>query len=151
MIECAFSGRLGRDPEHRRVKGGELPMLSFALVVETKAGDQWVRVALFGDRADELAAGLKKGDRAYVEGRLTLESWTAADGAVKSGLSVVATLVQPLGKIGRQRPRQARDNGGGGRHQDGSAPSRRPAGGLPEQHWQAPLDDGVSDLWRNGQ
>jgi len=142
MIECAFSGRLGRDPEHRRVKGGELPMLSFALAVETKAGDQWVRVALFGDRADELAAGLKKGDRAYVEGRLTLETWNAADGSTKSGLSVVATLVQPLRKIGRQRPRPARDNGNG---------NRRPAGGLPEQHGQAPLDDGVDDLWRNGQ
>ena len=35
-------------------------------------GTQWVRVAVFGAEAEALAINLRKGDRVYVEGRLSL-------------------------------------------------------------------------------
>ena len=41
----------------------------------------------------------------YCEGRLTLRPWTDADGKARAGLSLAASLVQPMGQIGRPRPR----------------------------------------------
>ncbi|KAF0138491.1 MAG: hypothetical protein FD153_1282 [Rhodospirillaceae bacterium] len=91
-------------------------MLTFAVAVEeghtAKAVEDsspkpttWVRVVLFGEKADDLAATLAKSDRVHCEGRLSLDHWVANDGTERHGLSVVATLVQPLGKIGKRRLR----------------------------------------------
>ena len=55
----------------------------------------------------ELAGSLHKSDRAYVEGRLKLNTWADKDGRERSGLQVAATLVQPLGQIGRRKPSEA--------------------------------------------
>jgi single-strand DNA-binding protein len=128
-IECAFSDRLGRAAELRRVRNGELAMTSFSVAVEDgdKGNDgdtqpTWVRVVLFGDRAEELVDRLTKGTRCYCEGRTTLNTWTGRDGIERTGLSVVATVVQPLGQIGRRRPSRSR----------GSAkPERQPASDQP--------------------
>ena len=119
MIDSAFTGRLGRDAELRHVKGGALAMLSFSAAVETRAtaaaaGDagedetQWVRVVRFGPDAETLAPRLTKSARVYVEGRLKLDHWTDQDGAGRAGLNVVASLIQPLGQIGRRRPKKPR-------------------------------------------
>ena len=47
-----------------------------------------------------------KGTRVYLEGRLRLEQWTGQDGVLRSTLKLTAWAVQPMGQIGRQRPRQ---------------------------------------------
>lgn len=128
-IECAFVARLGADPERRMVKNGSLALCSFSAVVDEgedrdRAG-QWLRVSTFGDKADEIAPTLKKGDRCYVEGRLKLDTWTK-DGAQKFGLSVTAWTVQPMGKIGRQRPRKP----GNGAHRPVTKAAEAPVAGL---------------------
>ncbi|MBF0561462.1 MAG: single-stranded DNA-binding protein [Alphaproteobacteria bacterium] len=129
MIECALIGRLGRSPEMKLVKHGTLPMLSMALSVDNCKGADgpttWVRVTLFGEKADSVAPNLAQGDRAYVEGKLSLDRWTAKDGTEKTGLSVVANLVQPLGRIGNRRPKQAsgtRSTGDNGTHRSNNEP-----------------------------
>jgi single-stranded DNA-binding protein len=71
VIEVALVGRLGRDPEHRMVKGGELAMVSFSAAVEERqqavdAPTTWIRVVVFGDLAEELAQRLKAGARCYM-------------------------------------------------------------------------------------
>src|SRR4030067_573965 len=43
----------------------------------------------------------------YVEGKIKLRSWDAPDGP-RSGLSVVASVIQPLGLIGAKRPKKPR-------------------------------------------
>lgn len=68
---------------------------------------QWVRVAVFGERATELAASVHKGDTVYVEGRLKLSTWEK-DGQTRHGLECIATLVQPLGLIGNRKPVRAK-------------------------------------------
>ena len=109
-IEAAFCGRVGSDPERKMVKGGTLALASFSVLVEAEAdGDkpgQWVRISTFGDRADEVVPALKKGDRCYVEGRLKLDVWSK-EGEQKFGLNLTAWTVQPMGKIGRQKPRNS--------------------------------------------
>jgi single-strand DNA-binding protein len=107
-IEAAFCGRVGSDPERKMVKGGTLALASFSVLVESEAESdkpgQWVRVSTFGDRADEVVRMLRKGDRAYLEGRLKLDTWQK-DGEQKFGLNLTAWTIQPMGKIGHQRPR----------------------------------------------
>ena len=112
-IECALTGRLGKDPELRMVKSGKMAMLSLNVAVDEappKDGQEvkstWASVKLFGDRATAAADMLVKGDRVYCEGRLSLDEWTGQDGTPRHGLSVLANKVEAMGKIGRQRPRQ---------------------------------------------
>ena len=102
MIEAAFTGRVGKAAAVTMVKDGTLPLLGFSVAVEDGEGTQWPRVALFGDAARELGT-LDQGEKVYVEGRLRLDTWTDREGVDRPQLQVVATLVQPHGRIGRRR------------------------------------------------
>jgi single-stranded DNA-binding protein len=105
-IECAFTGRIGQEPMLKESKAGK-PWLSFSVAVGDGDDVQWLQVAAFGAKAEELAGAVKKSDRVYVEGRLRLlNSWAAKDGTAQSGLSVAASLVHPLRQIGARRPRK---------------------------------------------
>jgi single-stranded DNA-binding protein len=82
------------------------PWLSFSVAVGESDDVQWLQVAAFGAKAEELAGAVKKSDRVYIEGRLRLNTWTGKDGTQQAGLSVAAWLVQPMGQIGAKRPRK---------------------------------------------
>jgi single-strand DNA-binding protein len=108
-IHAAFRGKLGADAELRHSKGGK-PWISIPVVVSTSDGEAerstWVRVAIFGDKAESLASRLTKGTEVYAEGRLSLNAWTGKEeGEVKTGLSLAAWEVQPMGRIGHKKPR----------------------------------------------
>jgi single-strand DNA-binding protein len=106
-IHAAFEGRLGREAELRVTKKGK-PWLSFSLAVDTEGEEgaltTWVRVAYFGEDAESLVGRVQRGVEVYCEGRLKLGTWTAKDGLKRTGLSVVAWRIVPLGQIGRKRP-----------------------------------------------
>ena len=70
-----------------------------------------MKVAYFGEDAELLVGRLQKGAEMYCEGRLRLDTWTAKDGLKRSGLSVVAWKVVPLGQIGRKRPEASHKRG----------------------------------------
>jgi single stranded DNA-binding protein len=105
-IECALQGTLGRDPTRRTSASGR-DWVSFSVAVGEEADLQWVDVAAFGPNVD-VAGALIKGDRVYIEGRIKLRTWQNNDGSMRSTLSVSASLVQPLGKIGAQKPKKPR-------------------------------------------
>ena len=112
-ITSAFTGRLGGDADVRFTREGK-PFANFSVCVDVTTRDgetppaTWVRVSYFADEAHELGARLVKGTSVYVEGRLTLGSWTGADGSERHGLNVVAWTVQVMGQIGRRVPEGAR-------------------------------------------
>jgi single-stranded DNA-binding protein len=69
--------------------------------------------ALFGDAVGPIAPRLTKGAEVYCEGRLSLGTWTGRDGEAKVGLNLAAWAVQPMGQIGRRKPKvKSRDEGG---------------------------------------
>ena len=103
-IECAFTGRLGSDPELRTSKADK-PWCRLSIAVGEGDDVQWVSVAAFGDVAERVCEQLAKGDRAYVEGTLRLNEWTDREGLTRHGLQVAAWKVEALGKIGRQKPK----------------------------------------------
>ena len=139
-VECAFSGRLGRAPAMKMVKQGTMQMVTLAVAVDEappkegqEAKSTWINTKLFGDKAQSATDTLAKGDRVYVEGRLSLDEWTAGDGNQRHGLSCLANVVQPLGRIGNRRHRQTSGDQTDGTRRNGAIASqyRRAAAARP--------------------
>lgn len=111
MIECAFFGFLSAAAEQRTSQAGK-PWVRLNVGVGKDETVQWVSVAVFG-KAAEKAGELKKGDRVYIEGTIKLNSWRAADGAERHGLSVACTKCDRTHRIGRNKaerePKPRRD------------------------------------------
>ena len=101
-IECAFHGFLAADAEARTSQAGK-PWTRLRIGVGKDEAVQWVSVAVFGKAADH-AAGLKKGDRCYIEGSIKLDTWRGNDGVERHGLSVAAFKCDQTHLIGRAKP-----------------------------------------------
>ena len=113
-IESACWGTIGTNPELRTSKSGK-PFVNFNLAVTVGQDDdgkpvtQWVRIAIFGDLAQQFAERAANGDRAYVEGSLTLATWEGRDGQTRTGLNLAAWRCEKLPAIGKNR--QFREKG----------------------------------------
>ena len=128
-------GNIGRDPEIRYSQGSNTAIADFSLAVTEKRkdrdgrwGDQteWFKVISFGRTAENYVAKyLKKGQRAYVEGRLEVERWVNRDGKDQVTLKVVANDIQGLGGGSENRSYNQNDSGVGGFSQNNN--SQQPA------------------------
>ncbi|HZR74556.1 single-stranded DNA-binding protein [Bradyrhizobium sp.] len=103
-IEAAFFGALSRNAESKTSQAGKR-----YLRMNVRIGDgdavQWVNVTVFDPAAIEAADKLVKGARVYIEGRLSLDEWTAQDGAKRHGLSAASWHCR-LSQIGRNKPKR---------------------------------------------
>jgi single-strand DNA-binding protein len=111
-IETAFWGVLGNAPELKTSRSGK-PFAQMSIVVavgqdeDGKDLSQWLRVACFGETAERLAHQARKGDRVYVEGNLTLNSWAdKATGEPRTALNVAAWKCERVANIGQNRERK---------------------------------------------
>jgi single-stranded DNA-binding protein len=93
-INCSFHGFLVADAERRTSAAGKF-WVRLRISVGRAEAAQWARVVVLGEPVDA-ASALKRGDRIYVEGRLTLDKWRHSDGATKYGLSVVASKIEKV-------------------------------------------------------
>lgn len=132
MLKASVIGNLGSDPELRYSPSGA-PSLRANVAsnfrARTPEGEwedrtEWVRVIIFGQRAESLAQYLKKGMRVFVDGRLEARPWTDRDNRVRAGLEIVASEIEFVG------PRQADDEG---QPRDGGAtlPAAAGTGSVP--------------------
>lgn len=92
-------GNLGRDPELRYTPQG-IPVCSFSVATNERRRDAagefqdrttWFRVTTWRRLAELAHQYLKKGSLVYIEGRLSLNEFTARDGTTRSSLEVQAT------------------------------------------------------------
>jgi single-stranded DNA-binding protein len=106
-IEAASFGTLGRDAETKTSKAGKTYL---KLNVRVGDGDtpQWISVMAFDQEAIAAADRMLKGAKVYIEGRLSLDEWTGADGAKRHGLSVMSFHCR-LSPIGRNKPNRQSD------------------------------------------
>ncbi len=92
-------GRLGKDPEVRRMSNGD-PVVNLSVATsetwrDKNSGDrrektEWHRVVIFNDHIAKVAENyLKKGSHVYVEGSLQTRKWTDAQGVEKYSTEVV--------------------------------------------------------------
>ena len=112
-------GNLGADPEVKQTPAGKT-VCNFSLACNETWKDangqkqervEWVRVTAWGATAENCGKYLKKGQQAYVEGRLQTRSYEK-DGQKRYSTDVVADRVVFLG----------------GKPAEGAAPSGAPAG-----------------------
>lgn len=97
-------GNLTRDPELRYVPSGTA-VASFTVAVNrvytSQAGEKkeevsFIRVVVWGRRAEVCGEYLSKGSPVFVEGRLQSRSWEAQDGQKRNTIEVIADNVQFL-------------------------------------------------------
>lgn len=138
-------GRLTRDVETRTFSnGGKVAKFGFAVTGSRKKNQQtgnWedepcfldVEVfnkGEFGKMADTAEKYLSKGKQVFIEGKLTMQSWTGQDGQKRNKIVVVGEYMQFL-------------DGGRGDGSGGSGGSR--SSGQASNHYDAPNPDDGSD------
>ena len=98
-------GNLGQDPEIRRLENGtQVGRFSLATneSYKDKSGEwqtqtEWHNIVVWRELA-ERCAKLKKGEKTYVEGKLSYRKYTDKDGVEKSIADIVANVVRGLEK-----------------------------------------------------
>lgn len=112
-------GNLTRDPELRYIPSGQ-PVTTFTIAVnrtylsttgEKKEDVNFLRVVVWGKRAEVCHEYLKKGSPVFVEGRLQSRNWEAQDGTKRNTVEVVAQNVQFLSRGTGARQEQAPSQG----------------------------------------
>ena len=97
-------GNLTRDPELRYVPSGTA-VATFTVAVNrvytSQAGEKkeevsFIKVVVWGRRAEVCGEYLSKGSPAFVEGRLQSRSWETQDGQKRNTIEVIADNVQFL-------------------------------------------------------
>lgn len=108
-------GNLTRDPELRYVPSGTA-VANFTVAVNrvyaTQTGEKkeevtFVRIVVWGRRAEVCGEYLSKGSPVFVEGRLRTRSWQTPDGQNRSTIEVIASNVQFLSGAGRALKKDA--------------------------------------------
>lgn len=106
----SFTGTIGRDAEVKHTASG-LTILNITVANNIGFGDKqqtlWIRVALFGKRAEgSLKDYLKKGQQVFVSGELSQNEYRANDGTTKTSLELNANIIDLVGKRTEQAPQQ---------------------------------------------
>ncbi len=96
-----FVGTIGRDAEVKHLSSGSA-ILTVTVANNVGYGEKqktnWVRVTLFGKRAEGNLSGLLvKGQQVFVSGELTLNEYQTKDGSTKSNLEVNANIIDLVG------------------------------------------------------
>ena len=138
----SFTGTVGRDAEVKYAPSG-LAVLSFTVANNIGFGEKqqtlWIRVALFGKRAEgQLQNYLKKGQQVFVSGELTQSEYRANDGTTKTSLELNANIIDLIGRKNEaSQPQQSHQSSSGVREQ---APVRQEAS---HDNFDVPYDDDI--------
>lgn len=137
----SFTGTVGRDAEVRYAPSG-LAVLNVTVANNIGFGDKqqtlWIRVALFGKRAEgQLQNYLKKGQQVFVSGELTQSEYRANDGTTKTSLELNANIIDLIGKKNEASQPQQNYQASGVREQ---APVRQ---GASHDNFDVPYDDDI--------
>lgn len=139
MIHAVVFGNIGKAPELKFVGDGGQAVLSFSVASRSygkqddgSMGDvtTWVRVTMWGKRAESISKHLDKGSRVVVSGTMTQRAW---DSNGKSGvdLELRATEIEfagskpsgeSAGASNGAKPQPPRTNGQQSRPQPAPAP-----------------------------
>jgi single-strand DNA-binding protein len=115
MLKAQLVGNIGTEPEMRYTAAGQ-SLLTFSVAsnyrTKNQAGEwvdkaEWVRVTVFGKRAETLSQYLHKGSRVFVDGRLEARPWENRDGQPGAGLEITANEVEFMSGRHDEDQRQA--------------------------------------------
>ncbi|MCO6460851.1 MAG: single-stranded DNA-binding protein [Saprospiraceae bacterium] len=96
-------GNLGQDPEIRHFENSSVASFSLATseTYTDKSGvrqtlTEWHRVSIWGKAAETVQKYLKKGSKAYVEGKITYRKYTDAQGVERNVTEIKADNIRFL-------------------------------------------------------
>jgi single-strand DNA-binding protein len=111
-------GNLTRDPQLTYLPS-QTAVVEFGLAINRKYKGQdgsmkeetcFIDCKLFGKQAENLNKFCKKGNPLFVEGRLTLDSWTGKDGSKHSKHRVMVENFQLLGTTNKVKTDGSKDS-----------------------------------------
>ncbi len=97
-------GNLGKDPESRHLDSG-VAVSKFSVATsesyQDKNGEwqtltEWHNIVCWRGLAERVEKTLKKGNRVYIEGKLTTRKWQDQDGKDRYTTDIVARIVRSL-------------------------------------------------------
>ncbi len=123
-------GNLGSDPEVRHLDNGSVVArfnIATSEAYTNRSGErveqtEWHRIELWDNLAKIAEQYLRKGNTAYIEGKLKTETWTNKEGQQQTGIRVRGTALTLVG--GRN---QNNDNAGGSNEAPQATAPARPA------------------------
>lgn len=138
----SFTGTVARDAEVRYSPNG-LAILTVTVANNIGFGEKqqtlWIRVALFGKRAEgQLQNYLKKGQSVFVSGELSQNEYQAKDGSTKTSLELNANVLDLIGKKNDSRQDDQSNSQSSGTR---ARTSVQPAAG--SDNFDAPYDDDI--------
>ena len=110
MNKIMLIGNLGRDPEMNYTPSG-VAVTKFSLAVshasKTASGErqtetEWFNIVAWRNLAETCNSYLKKGNKVFIEGRLTLRKYTDRNGVERTSLEVIANDMEMLTPKDRQ-------------------------------------------------
>jgi len=146
-------GNLTRDPELRYTPQGTA-VATFSLATnrqwKTESGEardeaEYHRLVAWDKLGEICAQFLKKGSKAYFEGRLQTRKWTGQDGVEKQTTEIVVSDMLMLDSR-RSEDFEVPDNLGDESHADTKKASKKPAAKASAQVEEVPLDIEDADI-----
>ena len=113
-------GHLGADPESRFTPSG-VAVSTFNMATneswKNKEGEyedrtEWHRIVLYGKAAETASEYMKKGQLAYVEGRIRTHSWEDKDGMTRYTTEVLGDRFTMLGRKSENKSTAPAETGG---------------------------------------
>ena len=97
--QCAFIGRLGKDPEMNYTPSGKA-VTKFSLAVDQgKQQDTlWLTIVCWNELAERMNEYLSKGQLVFVQGRLVIRPYTDKTQVKRVAIEIVASTIQMLEK-----------------------------------------------------
>lgn len=139
LNQCAFTGRLGRDPELRYIGNGDKAVTNFSIAVSERYKDRdgeqqertlWLGCVVWGKLAEICNQYLRKGTQVAVGGKLQVREYEDKEGQKRTATELVVASMTMLG----------------GKREDDERPAAKPAGrAQPRQAPPAdlPFDDDI--------
>jgi len=141
LNKCQLIGNLTRDPELKQLPGGQT-VASFGLATnsswkdasgERKEKTEFHNLVVWGKLAEICGQYLKKGSKAYFEGRIQTRDWEAEDGTKRYRTEIVVENMIMLDKKGAEIEGGSYERSAGGiknegdySSQDEAAPAEAP-------------------------
>lgn len=98
MLQCEIIGNIGNDAEIKKINGKENVSFNVAHSERYNGTENttWVSV-LMGGNGGNLVQYLKKGEKVFVRGRLSVNQYQDKNGQWRVGLNIYATEIQLCG------------------------------------------------------
>lgn len=117
MNKIMLIGNLGRDPEMNYTPEGTA-VAKFAIAVnrfsksstgERQQDTDWFNIVAWRDLAERSSTYLKKGQKVFIEGRLSIRKYTDKNGVERTAIEVIATDMEFLTPKDRQTSASSSD------------------------------------------